>query len=219
MKRRTKVARIALLSGGKDSLYAASKFWPPDLGLILVYEFPVPSPHLLNLGKSIETILLTSLNVVVTRLTKGKEREETIGILKRLNATEIIAGDVYVEDHLKYMENIAKEVGATLREPLWGRDPEELVYEIIDKWEVNALITGIKGCMKDWIGKVLSKDTVDSFVLDAKKCDYDPLGERGEYHTLVLRSPLHRSNLSYEIAKSIRTKDFNGKDYYIIKVI
>jgi len=211
--------RVALLSGGKDSLYAASKFWPPDLGLILVYDFPVPSPHLLNLGKSVETVLLTRLNVVVVKLTKGKEREETIKILKKLNATEIVAGDVYVEDHLKYMENIAKNVGATLREPLWGRDPEELVYEIVEKWGANALITGIKNCMRGWIGKVLSKDTIDSFVLDAKKCNYDPLGERGEYHTLVLKSPLHRSELNYEVVKNIRTKDFNGEDYYIIRVI
>ncbi len=213
------MTRIALLSGGKDSLYAASKLWPPDLGLILVYEFPVPSPHLLNLEKSIETILLTGLDVVIVKLDKGKEREQTVRILNKLEVSEIIAGDVYVEDHLKYMEGIAKDVGASLKEPLWGKDPEELVYEIVNKWGIEALITGIKDCMRRWVGKILSKSEINSFISSAKDCKYDPLGERGEYHTLVLKSPLHKSPLAYEIVKEIETKDFDERNYYIIKVI
>jgi len=211
------LSRIAFLSGGKDSLYAASKFWPPDFGLVLVYKFPVPSPHLINLGKSIETLLLSGVNVVVARLDKGKEREETIDILKKLGATEIVAGDVYVDDHLKYMSGIAEEVGAELREPLWGLNPEKLLYEIANSG-VEALITGIKGCMKDWIGKILKRDVIHKFAEEARKCGYDPLGERGEYHTLVLKTPYHKQELKYELLKVERLKSFDGEDYYIAKV-
>ena len=50
--------RVAMLSGGKDSLYAAFKSWPVDLGLLLVYEFPRPGSHLVNLGKCVETVLV-----------------------------------------------------------------------------------------------------------------------------------------------------------------
>ena len=39
-------------------------------------------------------------------------------LLQRLGADEIVAGDVYVEDHLRYMESVAAEAGARLREPL-----------------------------------------------------------------------------------------------------
>jgi diphthine-ammonia ligase len=211
------VVKVALLSGGKDSLYAASKFWPVDFGLLLVYEFPVPSPHLINLGKSIETLLLTGTKVVVVKLDKGKEKEQTINILKKLNTTTIIAGDVYVEDHLKYMEGIANSVGAELKEPLWGEDPEELIYKIMS-WGIKSLIIGIKGCMKMWLGKILSKDNVHEFINNAKRCNYDPLGERGEYHTLVVESPLHKSPLGYSIIERIKAKDFDGKEYYILKV-
>ncbi len=199
-------------------MYAASRYWPPDFGLILVYDFPVPSPHLVNLGKSIETLLLTDIKVVITKLKRGREREETVKILRALNASEIVAGDVYVEDHLKYMESIANEVGAKLKEPLWGLDPEDLVYKIYS-WGIRSLITGIKGCMKEWLGKEVSKDSIDRFVYQAKSCNYDPLGERGEYHTLVIESPLHTSPLKYKILEVIKTKDFDGKDYYILKVV
>jgi len=211
------LTRVAMLSGGKDSLYAASKLWPPDFGLVLVYDFPVPSPHLINLGKSVETLLLTGVSVVVVRLDRGKEREETVEVLRRLGASEIVAGDVYIEDHLKYMEGIAEDVGATLREPLWGRDPEELLWEILS-WGATSLITGIKGCMRGWLGRILSRESAEEFVADARRCGYDPLGEKGEYHTLVLDSPLHRAKLRYSVAESIETKDFDNKDYYLIKV-
>ncbi len=210
------MSRIAFLSGGKDSLYAATRYWPPDFGLFLVYEFPVPSPHIVNLGKSVETILLAGIPVVVARLNKSRERDETIRILRKLRATEIIAGDVYIEDHLKYMSEIAVEAGAELREPLWGRNPEELLREIMGQG-FEALITGIKGCMKDWIGETLNKATVEDFVKDAHKCGYDPLGERGEYHTLIIKSPYHKSALTYK-ALDVEVKRKEGEDYYILKL-
>jgi diphthine-ammonia ligase len=210
------VSRVAFLSGGKDSFYAATKYWPPDFGLFLVYDFPIPSPHIVNLGKSVETLLLAGIPVVVVKLNKNKERSETIHVLRKLKATEIIAGDVYIEDHLKYMSEIAAGAGAKLREPLWGLGPEELLREMMDQG-FEALITGVKSCIKHWIGKILNKATVEDFVKDTRKCGYDPLGERGEYHTLITRTPYHKYALTYEVL-SIETKHKESEDYYILKL-
>lgn len=59
---------VALLSGGKESFYATMIEYPIDYALFLVYEFPRPNPHLVNLGKSIETMLNAGLRVLVARL-------------------------------------------------------------------------------------------------------------------------------------------------------
>ncbi|WP_460122777.1 Dph6-related ATP pyrophosphatase [Stetteria hydrogenophila] len=187
-------ARVALLSGGKDSLYAAMHYWPPDYGLVLVYDFPEPSPHLVNLGLTVETLALTGIPVVVVRLWRGRERRGTVEALRRLGASEVIAGDVYVEDHLKYMEGVAAEAGATLREPLWGRDPEDLALEVFEKG-FKAMVIGSWGQLLHWLGGILDSEAAPSFVEEARSLGLDPLGEHGEYHTLVLHSPLHREPL------------------------
>jgi diphthamide synthase (EF-2-diphthine--ammonia ligase) len=57
---------VAFLSGGKDSYYAVYKSGLTiDLGLVFVYEFPRPNPHTLNLGKTIETLLLAKIPTIV----------------------------------------------------------------------------------------------------------------------------------------------------------
>ena len=190
--------RVALLSGGKDSLYAAMHYWPPDVGLVLHYKFPEPNPHLENLGKTVETITLTGVPVVVARLPKGREFETTASLLKKLGARELVAGDVYIEDHLRYMERLADTVGAKLREPLWGLDPEELVYKMVETG-IKALVIGVRGEARRILGMELNPATVDSLVEEARRGGWDPLGEKGEYHTIVLESPVHFERLRYEI--------------------
>ncbi len=205
--------RVAMVSGGKDSLYAALKAWPIDLGLLLMYEFPIPSPHLINLGKSVETLLLAGIPVAVLKLRKGRERDLTAGFLRMLGVDELIAGDVYVEDHLKYMEGLARDVGCGLREPLWGASTDELTREVFREG-FKALIIGADSRLREWVGKELSGEVVEDFISSAKEVGADPLGEMGEYHTLVIDSPLHERGLTYEVGG---LEEFNN--YSILKVV
>lgn len=207
------MVRVALLSGGKDSLYAAMQRWPVDLGLVLVYRFPRPSPHLLNLGKTVETLNLAGIPVVVARLHRGREREETVEILRRLGADEVVAGDVYVEDHLRYMEAVAADAGARLSEPLWGMDPAELAYREAEAG-IEALFTGVDARLSRWLGRVFSRDTVEELVEDAKRAGVDPLGEQGEYHTLVIDSPRHEERLPYQVVEKLEIQG-----YHLLRVV
>ena len=205
--------RVALLSGGKDSMYAAYRAWPVDLGLMLVYDAPRPSPHLLNLGKSVETIISLGIPLVAVRLDKGRERGETVSLLRRLGADEVVAGDVFIEDHLKYMESVAGEAGASLREPLWGMDTLELAYRIYGEGFRTLVIGGVEG-LGGWVGRILDSGNIGLFVDDAGRIGADPLGENGEYHTLVLESPLHRREVSYRVVdKSVL------QGYVVLRVV
>lgn len=204
---------VALLSGGKESFYAAMLEYPIDYALFLVYEFPRPNPHLVNLGKSIETMLSAGFRVLAAKLRRGRERSSTVEILRGLGADTIVAGDVYVEDHLKYMEGIASEAGAKLREPLWGRDPEDLLREEIEAGLV-PLIIGSDERLRRWIGREITVSNLDEFIAYARSRNLDPLGENGEYHTLVVRSPLHAGDLNYR-ALDIEVHD----NYYILRLV
>ncbi len=194
--------KVALFSGGKDSLYAALKEWPVDALLILHYEFPYPSPHLVNLGATVLTGILTGVPVVVAKLRKGSEPSETAEVLKKLNAGVVVAGDVYVEDHLKYMEGVANEAGAQLREPLWGEDPLELLHREI-KAGIDALVTGVINGLEELLGVKLNVESLEQFVGKLMEHSIDPLGENGEYHTLVLNSPVHTSRLRVRVTGEV----------------
>lgn len=204
---------IAFLSGGKDSYFAVYRYGHIDLGLMLIYEFPRPSPHTINLGKSLETLSLAGIPTTVLRLSKGNEFSETVNFLRKLNANVIVAGDVYIDEHLKYMERLSAEVGASLVEPLWGLDPEELMYIEFSN-SLETLVIGCYSSIDKWIGRILNKDNVGEFIDDVKGVGLDPLGEKGEYHTLVVSGPLHRLRLSYDIVK---VEMFN--DYSVLRVI
>jgi len=205
--------RVALMSGGKDSIYASLLYGDMDLFVILVYEFPRPSPHILNIGKSVETLLLMQVPTAVVKLSKGKERAELVRFLRRLKTNVIVAGDVYVEDHLKYMQSVADDVGAKLVEPLWGLEPTEVLYKEME-YGINALIIGSVNSLSTWLGKELNVNNVREFISYAKALGVDPLGERGEYHTLVTHTPKHIRRLTYEI---VRIEEFD--EYLVTRVI
>lgn len=196
--------KIAMFSGGKDSLYASIKGGPIDAYIILVYNFPIPSPHLVNLSLSIQTGLLTGKPIFIKRLTRGKEFHETVEFLKFLGVDTIVAGDVHVEEHLKYMERLASEVGASLKEPLWGMDPLEVFYEEV-KYGIESRIIGVIHDLKDILGKVINRDSCEEIVKYIIEHKTDALGERGEYHTLVEYSPIHHDKLRYRVVRRIST--------------
>lgn len=195
--------RIAFVSGGKDSYYAVYRYGSRvDMGIMLVYEFPRPSPHIINMSKSIETLLLSGLPVIVVKLNKGREFNETAEVLKKLNTDTIIAGDVYIEEHLNYMEKLAREVSATLIEPLWGYDPQELIYKEFESG-IRSVVIGCINPLSKWLGVELSIDNISNFVKDAINIGIDPLGEKGEYHTLVTHGPLHKMPMNYKVVEKL----------------
>ncbi len=194
---------VAVMSGGKDSFYAALKEGGADYALILLYSFPEPSPHLVNLGKAVETLASAGFKVVASKLRKGREFNDLVDTLRSLKASVIIAGDVMIEDHLKYMENVSKEVGAKLKEPLWGVDTEELLYREVE----SGLEFLVIGGRRELTGWKVSLANVSQFLAKVKSLGVDPIGEFGEYHSLVVNSSLHDHPLKYEVAGRVSHGD------------
>ena len=196
--------KIALFSGGKESYYASIIGGPVDAYVMFIYEFPEPSPHIVNMGLSVMTGILTGKPVFVKKLTKGKEFDESVEFLRGLGVTSITAGDVGIEEHLKYMERLAKEVGAELKEPLWAMNSEEVLIKEVE-YGIEALIIGIVRNLSNYLGFVINKENYETMLSVFKQNNYDAIGERGEYHILVLNSPNHIKRLNYEIVGKLLT--------------
>lgn len=191
------MTKAVLFSGGKESLYAAVLEWPVDSFVILIYEFPRPSPHLLNLHAVVTSAALTGKPAYVVKLIKGRELEETAAALRRLGTDVIVAGDVNIEDHLKYMENLAREAGATLIEPLWGMDPEEVLLKEVESG-IESLVIGVSEKVpRRWLCRTIDKSSYQELLEDSRKCGFDPIGEFGEYHTQVIKAPIIKGVLKY----------------------
>jgi len=195
--------RVALFSGGKESFYASVLAGPVDAYVVFIYEFPEPSPHLINLSLSIESGTSTGLPVIVKSLSRGREFIESVEFLKSLGTNVIVAGDVYVEEHLRYMERLASEVGAELKEPLWGLDPEEVLAKEVE-YGIEALVTGVRESASELLGKLISRETHEELLDLIRKLGIDPIGERGEYHTLVINSPKHLRRVRYRVLNTFR---------------
>jgi diphthamide synthase (EF-2-diphthine--ammonia ligase) len=64
--------KVLFFSGGKDSVYAYHLERPVDLFFVSVYQFPRPSPHLLNLHKTVELALALGVPTLIVNLPKGQ---------------------------------------------------------------------------------------------------------------------------------------------------
>jgi diphthine-ammonia ligase len=204
-----------LFSGGKDSLYAI--YLAIKQGVVvehlisLVPNLPMPSPH----AENMETlkILAESMGKKLTIVEFNRER--FVETLKGLEVDALVAGDIFVESHLTYLQDVCSKVGLKLLEPIYGKDTLELFHELFDLG-FKALITGVdlKFLGEEWLGFTISRETGRTFL--SKIGDVDPLGENGEFHTLVLECPLYCKTFK---VKSVERKFAKNMGYLNVTIV
>ena len=206
----------ALFSGGKDSLYAlhlAEKQGVEVEHLItLLPTLPWPSPHAENIDAL--KLLAQSMDKQLT-IIDFKREGAFVEVLKNLAVDALVAGDINVEAHLMGLEDVCGKVGLELLEPIYGRNTFELFNEIFGLG-FKALITGVNlTCLdEEWLGFVISEKTGAEFL--QKIGSADPLGENGEFHTLVLECPLYTKSFK---AKSIAKKSAKNMAYIHVTIV
>jgi uncharacterized protein (TIGR00290 family) len=205
----------ALFSGGKDSLYSVylveKQGIEVDHLVSLLPTLPWPSPHAENMG---------SLKILAESMKKNhsivdcRQKEALVDCLKGLDVDALVAGDIDVEEHVTAFEALCKKAGIELLEPIFRRDTTKLFNEIFSSG-FKALITGVnlKDMDEEWLGFIISKETGDEFL--SKIGNVDPLGENGEFHTLVLECPLYSKPFK---VYSMERKDGKGMAYLNVTI-
>ena len=207
---------VGLFSGGKDSLYAVhlveNQGVTIDHLLTLIPNLPWPSPHAENMEAL--KILAESMGKHLT-IVDFKREGAFVEALKSLEVDALVAGDILVEAHVAGLKNVCSKVGLELLEPLYRRDTSELFHEIFSLG-FKALITGVKlkYLGEKWLGFIISKETSAAFL--SKIGSVDPLGENGEFHTLVLECPLYAK--SFKVT-SVERKAAKGMAYLNVSIV
>ncbi len=200
-----------LFSGGKESVYAIQTAQKQGVEVKhLIYEVPsFPSPHALNMEAV--KILAKSMNKHFTTINLHEDGDELVAVLKNLNIDAVVAGDINVPQHITWLNDKCSRAGKIkLLEPLWGKDTLALFREMfLGKTGSNfkAVIIGVdtKRLKEEWLGFTLSNETAETFL--SKTQGADPLGENGEYHTIVIESPLYSSTFRLKPVEKITDKN------------
>lgn len=197
-----------LFSGGKDSLYAVylseKRGVEVECLISLIPSFSRPSPHAENVEAL--KLLAEAMNRshIVVDLRKGLGK--LVEILKSLEVDALVAGDVLIEDHVSWLEGICDRAGVTLLEPLYGRRTLDVFHEIFSSgFKATIIGVDVRHMGDEWLGFTISKENAHMFLL--KKGQIDPLGENGEYHTIVIGSPLYPKSFKIKSARKFITKD------------
>ncbi len=202
-----KTLAASLFSGGKESVHAVSAVEKQGFEVKhLLHQIPTfDSPHVHNI-EALKT-LARSMNKHFEIVNLHKGEKELVSVLKNLNVDALVAGDINVPQHITWLQNICSQAGTKLLEPLYGKRTSTLFQEMFNDPRFKATIIGVNTkCLTDeWLGFTISSETAKAFL--SKTRQIDPLGENGEFHTIVVESPLYSNTFKIKTLEKVTEKD------------
>ncbi len=181
---------------GKDSTLALYRVLKEEKDVVALI-ISVDSKNLRSWFHGVDTTLInevsSSLNIPVI-LAKGDGNDyrevfiEAIKEAKKLGAVECVFGDIDIEDHYKWCNDVCIDAGVESYFPLWQQSRRAIVEEFIDSGFKAMIKTVSKQFNVDekFLNKTLSHQLINQF----EEIGIDVCGENGEYHTLVVDGPI-----------------------------
>ena len=206
-----------LFSGGKDSCYALFNAVNQNHSVVSLvsiktkdtesYMYHLPNIHLTE--KAAEAM---DLPLVIGEAKKGKEAElwvlyELLADLKEREGIEgVLTGAIASEYQRKRIELLCKKLKLEHVSPLWGRNQNELLQEMLQhRFSTMVVAVAAKGLDEKWLGRILDETALGELTKLQEKFSLNPAGEGGELETLVVDCPLFKKKIS--IAESEKQWD------------
>ena len=202
----------ALTSGGKDSLFAAYIMHSQGFEIRYLvtlhpasdesYMFHVPNLWITGLQA------LAMEAPILMRGTSGEKEREVEDLKAVLESVEgeiegVVTGAVASEYQKQRVDMVCEDLGIPSFAPLWHKDPEMLLREIMDAgFKVIVTSVAAEGLDKSWLGRSINEDTLEALKTLGEKYGLHLAGEGGEYETLVLDMPLFKHSFAVTNAEA-----------------
>ncbi|MBI4174806.1 MAG: TIGR00289 family protein [Candidatus Aenigmarchaeota archaeon] len=207
----------ALVSGGKDSIYAtylAGKEHEITYVISMVsenpasYMFHFPNVHLVKTQAALMGIPL------IEKRTKGVKEEELDDLEDAIASLKgkidgVVTGALASSYQKMRIDSICKRHDLLSIAPLWHRNPEEYLRSALkDGFDIIYVAVAAPPLDDKWLGRKLDEQTIDELVKLNLKHGIHIGGEGGELDSLVLDCPLFLKKIKIVHAE----KNWNEKE-------
>jgi len=212
-----------LISGGKDSLFAAYKAQKEHELTCLIaiksknpesYMFHIPNIELVKLQAKAMDLPLVFLETEGVKEEELKDLQEAIEIAKQKYRIEgIVSGAIQSNYQKQRVDDICKALKLESLAPLWQINEEIYLQQLMKNF--NVIIVGIAadGLKKDFLGMRIGLTFLDRM----RSLNVSPIGEGGETESFVLDCPLFKKKLIIEEAEAKMESEICG--HYVIKKV
>ena len=202
----------ALVSGGKDSVYAAyladTQGWPVDELLTLR---PTDAESMLFHTPNLDIVALQAeawgkrhRSVVVPKTGEAAELDalrDALGV----DRGPVVAGAIASSYQWARLLRVAHEVGRRVYAPLWRVDPRRVVLEEISAGlDIRLVHLAAEPLTSELLGRRLDRDLVAE--IERRGRAVRPVhvaGEGGEFETLVVDAPFFRARIELAESRSV----------------
>lgn len=225
----------ALLSSGKDSLFAAytMKRQNYDIACAITLDSENPSSFMFH-TPNVELVKLQAEAMgipLVMRKTAGEKEKELDDLRKALEEAKskygiegIVSGALFSNYQRSRIEKIGDELGLKLFSPLWHMDQEQELRQLLrEGFDIIFVSVAAEGLDESWLGRRITEKDVDTLAALNKKYGINIAGEGGEYESLVLDCPMFRKGIVIQQQSLAERGSFSsclevsavlGKKYY-----
>ncbi|MCK5107498.1 MAG: diphthine--ammonia ligase [Nanoarchaeota archaeon] len=190
----------ALISGGKDSIYA---MWKEDKKNDVVCFLTMESDNDESYMFHTPNISLTSLQAesigkpIIIGKTKGekeKELEDLFDLIKKAKEDYeiegVITGALASVYQAERIQKICDDLNLKCINPLWQMNQEQLLRDLLkDGFKTIIVGTFAYGLGESILGKEINEETIEILMDAHRKYKIHPAGEGGEIETLVIDGP------------------------------
>jgi len=202
-------------SGGKECCLAHHKAIELGHDVAYLLTFVYMEPYIFH------SLLITELQSKALGTPQLKVRikdpknpyQEILEVFARLKKEEgieaIVTGDIDGIHHKRAWDDMCKKLGMEMYMPLWDRPPypKNRYRERVLNMELSTGMRAIINCIdlkyfgEEWLGREFDRACVQEMksLVGPPGIGIDATGEFGEFHTIVLDSPLFRKSI--EITK------------------
>lgn len=217
---------LASWSGGKDSCFACYRLVRSGVRIAGLMNccskehgrvsFHGIDPRLVR--AQAELMGLPLLQQETTAENYAQEFKDGVRRLAASRAVKgMVFGDIYLDEHLAWVQGVCRDLGIEAIEPLWDEDTGKLLDEFVTAGFRSVIIAGKNDCIgPEWIGRVVDRE-FQAYL--AARPQVDPCGERGEYHTLVIGGPLFKGHIEITKADVVERNGYRFLDVKAFDVI
>ena len=203
---------ILFWSGGKDSALA---LWhlkkDPDvevIALLTTLSEKTNSNEIHGLPETLytEQAKLLGLPLIRVYLKENPTNEEyesaiyeKIKILKKTGVNALAFGDIHQQEIRSYREKIAQNFELQAIFPLWNKNHQDLLATFFEMG-FKAIVTAIH---RDKLDNTFLNKEFNRQWLSELPNNIDPMGENGEYHTIITFMPGFKIRLNYSKSMAV----------------